>query len=138
MCEFCKIAAGEKPAHIVFNTTSILGFLDVSPVNPGHVLVIPKRHVPSFHDMPVALYAEVMAAVHMLSKVINTALRPAKVGVLIAGFDIEHTHVHIIPMKSRSDVATKRVFDDVWPSASDQDLNMIAQLLMSVLPKKDI
>jgi histidine triad (HIT) family protein len=132
-CEFCRLAAREKPCHIIYENNLVLSFLDSSPVNPGHVLAIPKAHVPSFHELDPESYNSLMSAVRTISRAMHTSLKPAKVGVLIAGFDVDHTHVHIIPMNSKADVATKRVFENIWPTVSDDELQMTAKLLISAL-----
>jgi histidine triad (HIT) family protein len=132
-CEFCKIAAYNKPCHIIYEDNLVMAFLDSSPVNPGHVLVIPKQHFSNFYELDHNSYSSLMAAVRTIAKGINSALRPPKVGVLIAGFDVDHTHVHVIPMMTRSDVATKRVIENAWPVASEADLQMTANSLISAM-----
>jgi histidine triad (HIT) family protein len=103
-CIFCQIVAGKIPAHQVYADENILAFLDIKPVNEGHILVIPKKHVPYFYQLDDELYSALMLAVKKISEAVNETLNPNKVGLLVKGFDVDHAHVHIIPLNKDSDI----------------------------------
>ena len=73
-CVFCSIVSGESPAHIVFEEDISIGFLDTRPLFPGHVLLVPRIHVPTLPDLPSDQVANLFANVQMLSKAVPLAL----------------------------------------------------------------
>lgn len=122
-CIFCKIIAKEIPAHIVYEDESVIAFLDLHPVNAGHTLVVPKSHVPHFVDLSEEQSVVLWKAVQKLSAYINQQLSPVRVGVLIAGWDVQHTHVHIVPMNDSSDLVTRRTVEGIDGTASGEELS---------------
>lgn len=125
-CIFCKIVAGEIPAHKVYEDADVLAFLDVRPVNPGHTLVIPKEHTEFFEDMGSERYQNVMNVVHMLARKIKKEFNPARVGLMVWGFEVPHTHVHVVPLKQSEDFGMNR--PDTEP-ASPEDLEEVRNKL---------
>jgi len=103
-CIFCKIVAGQIPSQKVFEDADTLAFLDIKPVNNGHTLVIPKIHVPYFYDLDNKNYAKLMQTVKNVSRAIEHAVKPAKVGLLVKGFDVDHAHIHVIPLNNNADI----------------------------------
>jgi histidine triad (HIT) family protein len=94
-CIFCKIAAGEIPCHKVYESSDFLAFLDIHPLNPGHVLVIPKKHFRWAYDVEgVGAYFEVVSKIANAQK---KALGTDYVLTLIMGQEIPHSHIHLIP-----------------------------------------
>lgn len=99
-CIFCQIVAGKSPAHIVYEDAEALAFLDIFPFTRGHLLVVPKRHVPRLTDLPVEEHgaylgalAKVCRRVERLSSDYNIALNQGAA----AGQVVFHLHFHIIP-----------------------------------------
>lgn len=102
-CIFCQIASGNRDAHRIAENSSAMAFLDISPVNRGHTLVIPRRHVPSF----LHLSGEETGAMFQLVQRIGQQLKasiPGCEGITLsaadgeaAGQEVFHTHLHIIP-----------------------------------------
>jgi len=101
-CIFCKIVEGELPSTKVYEDKRFLAFLDINPVNKGHVLVIPKEHHVTISDTPVDLLKDLMAIIKTLSPAVvagsgadgfNLAVNNGKA----AGQLIDHVHFHIIP-----------------------------------------
>jgi len=104
MTIFSKIVAGEINAHVVAETTEYLAFLDIQPLAPGHVLVIPKIEVDYIFDMEEDLYV----GLWMFAKIVANGLKEAfpckKVGVSVIGLEVAHAHIHLIPMNNVSDM----------------------------------
>ncbi len=99
---FDKIIAREVPAEIVYENEAVLAFLDISPNNPGHTLVIPKTPCMNLLDISPESWAAVMEAVHMLAPRIMRAVGAAGLNVMMnngeaAGQLVPHAHVHLIP-----------------------------------------
>ena len=101
-CIFCKIAAGEIPAVVIYESESLLAFLDVAPLAEGHVLVIPRDHCGSITDLTSSLGAEIGRAVPKLGRAVMEVTKAAGFNVLAnsgaaAGQVVPHVHFHVIP-----------------------------------------
>ena len=110
-CPFCQIAQGMGHAHILTRDSRTTAFLDARPINPGHALVIPNEHAPDFFHLPDDIYGALMLSAKRLAAVLAAVTQPQKVGLVIAGFDVPHTHVHVVPMHDYHDI-TSRAFSD--------------------------
>ncbi len=100
-CIFCSIVKGEIPSTKVYEDDETLAFLDIKPVNPGHTLVIPKKHFENIHDTPDELFAKMTVAA---KKVADALIKTGATGVNIgmnngahAGQIVFHAHVHVMP-----------------------------------------
>lgn len=102
---FSRIVAGETPCYKVAEDDRHLAFLDISPVNPGHVLVIPKREVNYIFDLP----DDEFLALQLFAKRVAEGLREAvpckRVGVAVIGLEVPHAHIHLIPFDKESDMS---------------------------------
>lgn len=107
-CVFCKIARGEVSAYKVYEDDSVLAFLDAQPINLGHTLVIPKNHSDEFQDMGEDLYDHVMHTAHQVARKIKSTLAPPRVGLWVHGFEVPHTHIHVVPLLDASDIRAKK------------------------------
>jgi histidine triad (HIT) family protein len=101
-CIFCKIIRKEIPAHVVYEDESTLAFLDINPINPGHVLVIPKAHHADLLSTPDELLREVMSVARKIAQASITALNAPgfNIGVnngAAAGQVVPHVHLHVMP-----------------------------------------
>lgn len=107
-CIFCKIIEKEIPAHIVWEDNQFFAFLDVNPVNPGHLLIIPKEHVESVFDLPEAQYKKVFEIAKTLSTPLQNAMRAKKIGIAVEGFGVPHAHVHLVPLHNPNELNPER------------------------------
>lgn len=101
-CLFCKIVAGEIPSHKVYEDDATLAFLDISPVNAGHTLVVPKRHSQNIFDIESADWSNVCEAVRKVAILLEHGLKADGVNLMMnnrehAGQLIDHSHMHVIP-----------------------------------------
>ena len=71
-CIFCRIAAGELPSHVVYEDDQLKAFLDIYPIRPGHVQIIPKTHHDYYDDLPPGLASAIMHLGQRLGKVMKT------------------------------------------------------------------
>lgn len=94
-CIFCKIIAGEIPSHKVYEDDNYLAFLDIRPLNPGHTLVIPKRHHAWVWD--VADIAGYYSIVGKIANAIRKAFDTPQVVSLVFGEEVPHAHVWLVP-----------------------------------------
>ena len=102
---FSRIAAGEIPSYKVAEDRDHFAFLDINPVHPGHVLVIPKKEVDYIFDLSDEEYASLMLFAKRVAKAIRKAIPCKKVGVTVIGLDVPHTHVRLAPMNTGADMS---------------------------------
>lgn len=96
-CIFCKIIKKEIPANILHKDEKVLAFLDINPVSPGHLLIIPKEHVVWMQDASDETISEIFKLAKKLMNAIKKGLGSDYVQVSVAGIDVPHFHVHLIP-----------------------------------------
>ena len=101
-CIFCKIVSGEIPSVRVYEDDSVFAFMDINPINQGHLLIIPKAHAATIHEIPEADFLAVMSATHKLAAAVKKALNPDGINLLqlngkAANQVVPHLHVHIVP-----------------------------------------
>ena len=96
-CIFCKIIKKEIPAEIVYEDEKVLGFLDIRPVNPGHVLLIPKEHHPYLTETPDRVISDIFVKAKAVMMAIKAAVAADLVVLSIVGEDVPHLHLHLIP-----------------------------------------
>lgn len=95
---FSKIITGDIPGHFVWQDDIAVAIMTIGPLKPGHVLVIPRQEVDHWYDLD----ADTMAHLTVLSQKIARALQQAfpaeRVAMIIAGLEVPHTHLHLVPM----------------------------------------
>jgi histidine triad (HIT) family protein len=101
-CVFCRIVAGEVPAHIVHDDDSTIAFMDIGQVNPGHVIVAVKPHRETFVDLDAEEAAAAFRTAHRVARAVQAAFRPEGLTLLQAnrpaGFQtVPHFHLHVLP-----------------------------------------
>lgn len=101
---FTRIIDGEIPGTFVWRDPEAVAFLSINPVRPGHTLVVPTTEVDHWVDLDPALAGHLMAVSQTIARAVQQAFSPVKVGLLIAGLEVPHTHLHVIPITSESDL----------------------------------
>jgi histidine triad (HIT) family protein len=101
-CIFCKIINNEIPSIKVYEDDRVFAFLDINPLNAGHLLVIPKAHAETIHEISEADFVAVAAATHKLAAAVKKALNPDGINLMqlngkAANQVVPHLHVHIVP-----------------------------------------
>lgn len=105
-CLFCKIIAGEVPSQRIYEDEKTFAFLDIHPVNPGHTLIVPKKHSENLLDTDEQIVAAVMSTTQKVAQAVTTALRYKAFNIGInngsdAGQVVFHLHVHMMPRHSK-------------------------------------
>lgn len=99
-CIFCKIANKEVESNIVYESNNIVAFLDVDPINEGHILVVPKEHYLDIEELPIKLLNEIMELSQRIVKALKDIYKPDGYSIMQNGGkfnDIGHFHLHIFP-----------------------------------------
>lgn len=102
---FARIIAGEIPCHRVFENEHVLAFLDANPLADGHTLIVPKRTVARFEDLPLDEAAELMRALIAVARRVMAATGADAYNILqnngeVAGQEVPHVHFHVIPRRA--------------------------------------
>ena len=100
---FTRIVRGEVPCHKVWEDEHHLAFLDINPIQPGHVLVIPKREVGYLFDLSAGEQAALWNAVRIVEEMVRRATGCQRVCLMVVGWEVPHVHVHLVPTNHASD-----------------------------------
>ncbi|HBJ77145.1 MAG TPA: HIT family protein, partial [Porphyromonadaceae bacterium] len=101
---FSRIIQGEIPCYKVAENDTCFAFLDINPVVKGHVLVIPKKEVNYIFDLDDETFSNLHLFSKQVSKAISKVIPCLRVGVIVAGLEVPHAHIHLIPMQSEKDI----------------------------------
>jgi histidine triad (HIT) family protein len=126
---FTKIIQGEFPGTFVWRDELCVGFLSINPMAPGHVLVVPIEEVDHWIDASPQLAAHLFSVAHMIGTAQQRAFGCERVGLIVAGYEVPHTHVHVIPTSSMSELS----FANAATSVSRDDLAAWAAAIRSQL-----
>lgn len=94
---FTKIIDGTLPGRFVWSDDVAVAFLSINPLAPGHTLVVPRAEVDHWVDADPALLAHLTAVSHAIGEAIRSVFAPPRVGLLVAGFEVPHLHLHVFP-----------------------------------------
>ncbi len=101
---FSKIISGDIPAYKVAESNDYLAFLDISPLAPGHVLVIPKRETDYIFDINDDDYMGMWVFAKIVAQGIKNVIPCRKVGIAVVGLEVAHAHIHLVPLNNVSDM----------------------------------
>jgi len=133
-CVFCEIVAGKHPAAIVASDEAAVAFLDARPVFKGHVLVVPRAHVPTFTDLPAVALAPYFAVVQRLARAVEVGLGAD--GTFVAmnnkvSQSVAHLHTHVVPRRRKDGL--RGFFWPRVPYASDEERDEFAARIRSAV-----
>lgn len=132
-CIFCKIVKKEIPSYVVYENNDVIAFMNIRAVNEGHLLVIPKVHIPYLIEMNDEIYIKVMLTVKKLSVAIDKTYKPEKVGLMITGWDVPHIHVHVLPLYETGDISSKKILENTVLQPSDDELKSQSAKIRALL-----
>lgn len=101
---FARIASGEIPSYKIAENERFFAFLDINPITPGHVLVIPKQETDYIFDLDAELYREFWDFAAQIARAIKQAVPCIKVGIAVIGLEVPHAHIHLVPMNTMGDI----------------------------------
>jgi histidine triad (HIT) family protein len=133
-CLFCAIGAGTEPAAVVWRDDQVCAFLDARPVFKGHVLVVPRAHVPTLLQLPAPSIGPFFAAVQRVTGAVEQALQAD--GSFVAANNkvsqsVAHLHVHVVPRRRKDGL--RGFFWPRVPYASNEERDQFAALIAAVL-----
>ena len=126
---FTKIIRGDLPGRFVWRDPQVAAFMTIAPLRPGHVLIVPIDEVDHWIDLEPELMAHVMRVSQIIGRAVDSAFAPAKVGMMIAGLEVPHAHVHVVPMWGVRDLD----FANGDPDTPAESLEEAAELIRTTL-----
>ena len=119
---FTRIIKGEIPCNKILEDENYLAFLDIRPINPGHTLVVTKKEIDYIFDVDDELLAGLMVFAKKVARAIQKEIPCQRIGVMVAGIEVPHTHVHLVPIQNVLDLNFARA-----KQASQEDLAKLAE-----------
>lgn len=125
---FEKIISGEWAGRFVWADDVCVAISTIEPVSDGHVLVIPRQPWESWTDCPAHIARHLMEVAHAIGQAQKVAFNVDRIGLIIAGFEVPHTHLHVIPARSEADCLLTNA-----RKATDEELDVAANRLREEL-----
>ncbi|HVN86063.1 MAG TPA: HIT family protein [Candidatus Binatia bacterium] len=116
---FTRIINGELPGRFVWRDPRCVAFLTINPLRPGHTLVVPIAEIDHWLDLDPELARHLMTVSQSIGKAIQHGFKPTKVGAIIAGLEVPHVHIHLIPVDGLADLNFAN--QDLNPNPADLD-----------------
>jgi histidine triad (HIT) family protein len=101
---FTRIIKGELPARFVWQDRHCVAFLSIRPLRPGHTLVVPRLEVDHWLDAEPELLSHLMTTAQVIGKAQMGAFHPTRIGMMIAGLEVPHLHIHVVPIRGLHDL----------------------------------
>lgn len=122
---FTRIIEGELPAHFVWKDELCVAFLSINPLRPGHTLVVPREETDHWLDLDPEIMAHLISVSRSVGKAIQMGFNPSKVGLLIAGLEVPHVHVHLVPIDGLHDLDFDRQERNPDPARLDRAAEIV-------------
>jgi histidine triad (HIT) family protein len=122
---FTRIINGEIPGRFVYRDERVVAFLTIAPLKPGHTLVVPVQEVEHWIDLPPELARHLFTVAQKIGAAINDVYRPAKVGMIIAGLEVPHVHIHLVPTWEIGDLNFEKQERNPDPRMMDEAMRRI-------------
>jgi diadenosine tetraphosphate (Ap4A) HIT family hydrolase len=117
---FTKIINRELPGRFVYEDDEVVAFLTIQPMTRGHTLVVPRAEIDQWQDTDAAVFGRVMGVAQLIGKAVCRAFDADRAGVIIAGLEVPHLHVHVFPTRSLSDFGFANVDNNPSPASLDE------------------
>jgi histidine triad (HIT) family protein len=129
---FTRVIRGELPGRFVWQDDLAVAFLSIAPLRPGHVLVVPREEVDHWLDLRPELAAHLMRSAQRVGKAMAKAFPCRKVGLMVAGLEVPHVHLHLVPMDGLHDLDFERQDRNPDPKAMDDAAERIRRALAEI------
>jgi histidine triad (HIT) family protein len=105
---FSRIIAGEIPGTFVWRDDRAVAFMSIAPMMPGHTLVVPRKEVDHWIDLQPELAAHLFAVAQQIGRAQDLEWKPRRIGMLIVGEEVPHTHLHVVPINAPDELSFAR------------------------------
>ncbi|HEV7761835.1 MAG TPA: HIT family protein [Acidimicrobiales bacterium] len=126
---FTRIIEGEIPGRFVWRDDRAVAFLTIAPITPGHVLVVPVAEVDHWVDLAPDLAAHLMQVAQQIGEAQMGVFQPVRIGLIIAGLEVPHCHLHLVPIDAESDLSFAKADHDPDPAALDSAMTRLRDAL---------
>jgi histidine triad (HIT) family protein len=116
---FTSIINGDIPGRFVWRDDRAVVFLTIAPIRPGHALVVPIEEVDHWIDLDPDLASHLMVVAREVGRAQQAAFEPERIGLIVAGLEVPHTHLHLIPIDSEGDLSFAKADHSPDPTALD-------------------
>ncbi|WP_432972448.1 HIT family protein [Dactylosporangium sp. CA-233914] len=116
---FSKILAGELPGRFVWQDDDVAAFLSIAPLRPGHTLVVPRQEVDQWTAAENGLFTKCAQVAQRIGQAVQRAWDAPRAGLIVAGFEVPHMHLHVFPTWGMGDFDFARVDQNPDPAALD-------------------
>jgi histidine triad (HIT) family protein len=129
---FTRIIDGEIPGTFVWRDDRCVAFMSINPLRAGHVLVVPREEVDHWVDCPPALRDHLMEVAQTIGRAIHEVHEPTKVGFMIAGLEVPHLHIHLVPIDRVHDLDFANAATSVEREELEEQAGSIRRVLGSM------
>ena len=126
---FTKIINGDLPGRFVYRDDVCVAFLTIAPICPGHTLVVPRLEIDHWVDLPEELAGHLAIVARKIGAAQMSAFNAERISLIIAGLEVPHTHLHVLPITSEADIDFRKANSAVDPAELDQ----VAEALRAAL-----
>ena len=126
---FSRIIGGELPGRFVWRDETVVAFLSIEPMRPGHTLVVPREEVDHWIDAEPGLAAHLFNVAQHIGRAQDAEWHPRRVGVLIVGEEVPHVHIHVVPIDEPGQLSFANVDRSPDPEALDDAAERIRSRL---------
>ncbi len=126
---FTKIIEGELPGRFVWRDEDVVAFLPIALLAPGHTLVVPIEPVDHWIDLDPTLNTKLWTVAQTISRALDAIYQPAKVGVLVVGEEVPHTHIHLVPFTELAQMSFANQDSSPTAPALDEQAEALRQAL---------
>ncbi|MFN2555764.1 MAG: HIT family protein [Nitriliruptorales bacterium] len=126
---FTRIIEGELPGRFVWKDDEVVAFLSINPLRDGHTLVVPREEIDHWLDAPPELLDHMTRVEQAVGRALMQAFRPTRIGLMIAGLEVPHLHVHVVPIDGVHDLDFANAEQDPDQELLDRNAERIREAL---------
>lgn len=126
---FTRIITGQLPGRFVWSEDDVVAFTSIAPITPGHTLVVPRAEISEFTDAPTDLFARLNEVAQVIGRAQKDAWASPRAALLIAGFEVPHLHLHVLPAWGEAELAFSNAKSDVPADQMDSDAEKLRAAL---------
>jgi histidine triad (HIT) family protein len=128
---FTRIIDGEIPGRFTWTDDTCVAFSTIAPIAPGHTLVVPRAEVDHWIDLDDEVAAHLMVVARSIGQAQMDAFSPTRIGMIIAGMEVPHTHLHVIPIETEADLDFRRADAGASGEALDEAAARLRRALVA-------
>ncbi len=129
---FTRIIEGQIPGHFVHRDEICVAFMSINPIAPGHTLVVPIEEIDQWTDLPSRTSGHLFSVANKIGSAQKAVFECERIGLIIAGFEIPHCHLHVIPTNTIADLSFANAAKHVDPEDLRQQAEQLAEAIRTI------